>query len=342
MIKTNLHSPVSTAGLHTEQNASKNADQYKVMSNKQAVDTLTAYSGKLDTAAGVGEPDKLISNKDLSVISKDGNQPMELRQAATKALDDTSFRRQLHQAEEGGKGLLSFQDLEHARKSLSKQAPASESSSVRPYLAQATLEINHYTGFKEIDEILHTVIDSLTSLKNLLVKEEFNSRPSPEISISDKAAHFFKSLINGEFNHRLEPQDNTWDTFKNIEGWDAATGQIDLQKSTGYTSVNSAVELDSSQNSTISQEINAPKSGRYQFGLDYAMRSGDKSSNGLEVYIDGKLMQTVYPKNDDFSTLNLELNFDKGKHSFDLKAVGKSDDAATLIDNVRLQRYKGS
>jgi len=65
------------------------------MSDKLAVDLLSAYSGKLDTAAGIGKQDGKISEKDLHAIASDGAQPIELRQAANKALKDESFRDQI-------------------------------------------------------------------------------------------------------------------------------------------------------------------------------------------------------------------------------------------------------
>lgn len=150
-------------------------------------------------------------------------------------------------------------------------------------------------------------------------------------------------IENGDFEKHPDLKRNKWDTFKEVDGWKANSGHIEIQEGkhwgTNNVAGNRVAELDAHGNSEISQNVNVAEGGKHKFSLDYAMRGNDQSSNGFEVYVDGKLQKTVTPDSKDFSKLEFDLDLSKGDHKIDIRGIGKSDGIGTLIDNVKLQRY---
>lgn len=150
-------------------------------------------------------------------------------------------------------------------------------------------------------------------------------------------------IQNGGFdNHDTLKRGGKWDTFKQVDGWKADKGHIEIQNgAVGGTKTakgNKVVELDAHRNSTISQKVNIQEGGKYQFSMDAAMRGGNSATNGFEVLVNGEPVHAGVPKNQDLTKMTLELDLPPGEHTISIRGTGKSDSIGTIIDNIELRQ----
>lgn len=153
-------------------------------------------------------------------------------------------------------------------------------------------------------------------------------------------------VVNGSFEkHSLGK--NTWGLQTEIEGFKSTNGhKIELQTgvagkaSDGQT----LVELDSTGNSGIYQDVKTEKGEKYQLSVDFSARPGVASeSNTVEVYFEGKKIDTLNAdgrgKGDtDFETKTYEVQATGDSSRLEFRAAGKSDSLGGYIDNVKLQK----
>lgn len=157
-------------------------------------------------------------------------------------------------------------------------------------------------------------------------------------------------VVNGSFEkHSLGK--NTWGLNKEIEGFKSTNGrEIELQTgvagkaSDGQT----LVELDSTGNGGIYQDVKTEKGEKYQLSVDFSARPGVATeSNTVEVYFNGKKIDTLNAdgrgKSDtSFETKTYEVEATGDESRLEFRAAGKSDSLGGYIDNVKLQKITTS
>jgi len=176
------------------------------------------------------------------------------------------------------------------------------------------------------------------------VKGETKSEPQKEAAATKTLGE--NVVVNGSFeNHNLGK--NTWGLHDEIEGFKSTNGnQIELQTgvagkaSDGQT----LVELDSTGNSGVYQDVKTEKGEKYQFSVDFSARPGVATeSNTVEVYFNGKKIDTLNAdgsgKSDtSFETKTYEVEATGDSSRIEFRAAGTSDSLGGYIDNVKLQK----
>ncbi len=151
-------------------------------------------------------------------------------------------------------------------------------------------------------------------------------------------------ITNGDFESHPDLPNGVWSAFSNIEGWQATQNTIEIQEGAVGGTINqknnAVVELDSSANAILMQDVNVTEEGNYQFSLHYAARGTNIATNGLAVYINGLLQETVTPISQSFQVLTFDVDLNSGSNRIELAGIGISDSIGTIIDNVSLQQKK--
>ena len=175
-------------------------------------------------------------------------------------------------------------------------------------------------------------------------KEDANSGSTKETTTTRSLGD--NVVVNGSFEkHNLG--ENTWGLREEIEGF-KSTNDKPIELQTGVAGKASdgqtLVELDSTGNSGISQEVKTEKGEKYQLSVDYSARPGVASeSNTVEVYFNGKKIDTLNAegrgKSDtSFETKTYEVEATGDSSRLEFRAAGTSDSLGGYIDNVKLQK----
>jgi hypothetical protein len=156
-------------------------------------------------------------------------------------------------------------------------------------------------------------------------------------------------ITNGDFESHPAYQNGSWGLYSNtgkhkssVPGWYSENKNIPIELGTPSTygvlgdSSNSLLELDSTQNSAISQRIHKDK-GMLELTFDYAMRAGTSpATNNFEVLWNHKVVATVDPISTTMTTISPIMVMGHGHDTLTFEAIGASDSYGGEIDNVHL------
>jgi T1SS-143 domain-containing protein len=153
-------------------------------------------------------------------------------------------------------------------------------------------------------------------------------------------------LVNGSFESP-DVNPGNYGIFKNIDGWSSTSGDgIEIQDHAAGNPQDGQqlVELDSNNNSNIIQDVTTQDGNFYDLSVWYTPRVGDTSTDGIEVWFDGKLIATLDGNGQtpgQWVKFTYQVQAGEGDGTPDLsrlefRAVGKSDSLGGYIDNVSL------
>ncbi|MFZ5756031.1 MAG: carboxypeptidase regulatory-like domain-containing protein [Pseudomonadota bacterium] len=149
-------------------------------------------------------------------------------------------------------------------------------------------------------------------------------------------------IVNGSFEEYGRLNQGIWGTFASIPGWEAKYGPLEIQ-TTAIDGIvqkhgSARLELDSNNNSEISQWVATDIDGHYELLLWYSPRiaSAGTNTNDVEIWWDGRRVQTLGGDVQGWREVRIELVADKGLTELKLKAAGRSDKLGGLVDQVRL------
>jgi T1SS-143 domain-containing protein len=158
--------------------------------------------------------------------------------------------------------------------------------------------------------------------------------------------HCDNLLVNGSFESP-DVNSGNYGIFKNIDGWSSSSGDgIEIQDHAAGNPQNGQqlMELDSNNNSNAYQDVATQDGNLYDLSVWYTPRIGDTSTDGIEVWFDGKLIATLDGNGQtpgQWVKFTYQVQAGEGDGTPDLsrlefRAVGKSDSLGGYIDNVSL------
>ncbi len=126
-----------------------------------------------------------------------------------------------------------------------------------------------------------------------------------------------------------------------ISGWTSNSGDgIEVQNNAVMPASDGSqlVELDSNNNSNMYQDIATGGTGEFQLSFDYSPRPGvDAASNGIEVYWNGVLLDTLTGDTAGFTNHTYVVNGAGANTRLEFRAVGTSDSLGGFLDNVSVR-----
>ncbi|MBA5687963.1 PEP-CTERM sorting domain-containing protein [Rugamonas apoptosis] len=145
-------------------------------------------------------------------------------------------------------------------------------------------------------------------------------------------------ISNGSFEQNLQAS-GTWDIYNNLIGWHGAnkTG-IELRNNVAGTALDGKnfVELDTTANSSMWQEVNDVAGKHYTLSFAFENRPGvASSSQGVQVFW-GSQDLGVFNNASQWTTKTFDVIGNKGGTKLSFLAVGTSDSYGTSIDKVSL------
>ncbi|MEO1283169.1 MAG: putative Ig domain-containing protein, partial [Pseudomonadota bacterium] len=174
------------------------------------------------------------------------------------------------------------------------------------------------------------------------VDEDFTLTVNP---VSGPTGPSDNLIVNGEFEEHPTLTRGGWDVFDFIEGWNATVGGVEVQEVSGPSgniAGDAVVELDAEGNSRIGQTVDELEAGRYLLEFAYALGGDDPSTNGMQVFIDDQLIETLQPTQPGYQTFSFEFDWTEPDLRLDFAAIGTSDGRGTHIDSVELIRLGSS
>lgn len=144
-------------------------------------------------------------------------------------------------------------------------------------------------------------------------------------------------VVNGNFeaNHLTN---GTWDNFANLQGWTGGAHGIELRNNiAGVASAGkNYVELDTTQNSSMYQQIDTVVGQHYTLSFDFMNRADTSAAtNGLEVFWNGASVG-VYNNKSNWFTQTVDLVGAGAQTQLSFAAVGVSDGYGSSLDKVSL------
>ena len=105
---------------------------------------------------------------------------------------------------------------------------------------------------------------------------------------------------------------------------------------------NAVLELDSTENARISQNVQIAEAGAYRLTFDYAARgfrsSTREDSSGVIVLVNGVEVFRETTREFGYKPFALTLDLDAGTNTISFQGIGRSDGIGALIDNVSLRQ----
>ena len=159
------------------------------------------------------------------------------------------------------------------------------------------------------------------------------------VALSSPSAHA-NLIINGSFEADAQAA-GTWNIDSNLTGWDGGRYGIELRNNVDGAAYDGAnfIELDTTANSTATQNIGTALGTVYNLSFAYSPRTGVAStSNGIEVFWDGVSQGTFTGFTNANTAWVLEnLNVTgTGLDTLEFRAVGTSDSYGGSLDAVSL------
>ncbi len=154
-------------------------------------------------------------------------------------------------------------------------------------------------------------------------------------------------VVNGSFEANAQPA-NSWSIYSNLTGWTGTSHGIELRNHVSGSAQDGVnfVELDTTQNSAMSQNITFAHAGRYLLSFWYAARpdngSRNHNTNMLEWDLGNSFSGTVLsnwaaPGATNWQHFTTQFNVQSAvTQALVFKAVGQSDSYGGSIDNVSI------
>ncbi|MTI10965.1 DUF4114 domain-containing protein [Curvivirga aplysinae] len=215
---------------------------------------------------------------------------------------------------------------------------ADASDDVAEEVATISVDVSHMTGYGD---------DTITGGAG---DDHIEGNEGDDVLIGDGELGLGENLIvNGEFEADTP---GSWSTFKNIEGWTATEGHIEIQdRGHGGTpaSDDSFLELDAHYNSTVQQAV-ALTAGSFVLAFQYSGR--DKGALDAEETSDFSVSlvnsngEVVWSESfEDVEKGWQDASFDiegieAGDYNLVFSGTGLSDSYGALIDSVSLRGYE--
>lgn len=148
-------------------------------------------------------------------------------------------------------------------------------------------------------------------------------------------------VVNGGFEATSQAN-GSWNIYQNVSGWTGGAAGIEIRNNVAGTASegHNFVELDTTQNSSMSQVINTTAGQKYILTFDFSPRPGvSANSNGIEVLWNNSSLgsftqagggQNVWAG----QTFNLTATGSTSTLLF--RAIGISDSYGGSLDNVRI------
>lgn len=150
-------------------------------------------------------------------------------------------------------------------------------------------------------------------------------------------------IVNGSFE---SPGQTTWGLYGDITGWTSGGGNpIEIGRGevygvTGFEGSN-VLELDSTGNATVSQNVTITQAGTYQLSFLAGLRAGiDPLSQGFRMAFGNLLaFMAPAPAATAMSRYMFSINVTTpGTYRLSFSGTGTSDSYGAIIDDVRLNR----
>ncbi|MEO1394420.1 MAG: matrixin family metalloprotease [Cyanobacteria bacterium J06634_5] len=167
-------------------------------------------------------------------------------------------------------------------------------------------------------------------------------KPAPAPSPSPSPKPSDNLVTNGSFENNSVRTDS-FAVFNRVNGWRTLAGSgIQIEKRTAFGAAadgNAWAELDSYSNSIIAQDVDTLTGASYQLSFDYSPRQGlSSNTNGIQVYWDGKLLETITANGrsqNSWRTFKYDVKGSSRPSSMlAFRAVGRNDQVGGFIDDV--------
>ena len=151
-------------------------------------------------------------------------------------------------------------------------------------------------------------------------------------------------IVNGSFEANKQAA-NTWNIYNNLTGWTGGQFGIELRNNVAGAAFDGVnfVELDTTHNSLMYQNIHTTKGQAYTLSFEYSPRPGVAlDSNGIEVLWNGKTVATEQAQglnNGKNSWQHYSFNVIGGNDvlsRLEFRAVGRNDSYGGSLDKVSL------
>jgi len=171
-------------------------------------------------------------------------------------------------------------------------------------------------------------------MKKLLVITALLSLPMLAIAGPISATEL---LNNGSFESNLQGA-SSWKIYSSLTGWTAAAGGIELRNQVAGNAADGSnfVELDTTGNSSISQQFATVVGQTYNLSFAYAERAGvAASSNGIS-WSAGNVSNSIFGQdtNTNWTVMNTSFVATDVLTTLRFSAVGTSDGYGTSLDAV--------
>lgn len=150
-------------------------------------------------------------------------------------------------------------------------------------------------------------------------------------------------LVNGSFENHAALNHTSWGTFAEIPGWRATAGLIEIQRGnvSGLWPVDGdkKLELDSTQNSVISQTVQTTPDQDYWLSFAYSPRLNNPGtlSNDAEIWWGEQKVLTLRGDRRGWRYHRIKVTAQSDAVDLILKATGASDSYGALIDKISLR-----
>ena len=152
-------------------------------------------------------------------------------------------------------------------------------------------------------------------------------------------------LINGSFEANTQNA-NSWHIYSNLTGWTGGTAGIELRNNVAGAASqgNNYVELDTTANSWMTQNVATSLNDTYSLSFAYSPRLGvATNSNGIEVLWNGNSVGTFTGSGAGASghvwqTKTINLLGTGSTSSLMFRAIGISDSYGGSLDKISLTR----
>jgi hypothetical protein len=150
-------------------------------------------------------------------------------------------------------------------------------------------------------------------------------------------------ISNGSFE-TPNVGNGSWTIVNSLAGWNVGSGGVEIRNNavgSAFDGLN-FIELDTTGNSSISQNIAAQASGLFSLTLAYAPRAGvGSASNGIDIYWDGGLLASLNGSGignggNVWQSYAFQFNVFAGVHTLRFVAVGNSDSLGGSLDAIHL------
>lgn len=152
-------------------------------------------------------------------------------------------------------------------------------------------------------------------------------------------------VVNGSFEDPIAPG-GSYVISNSITGWTSNIGggiEVENNAVMPASDGNQLVELDSTSNSNMFQDVATGGTGQFQLSFDYSPRPGvSAASNPIEVYWNGVLLDTLTGDTSGFTHHTYLVNGAGATTQLEFRAVGDSDSFGGFLDNVSVQGVEGS